>query len=283
MAMRISAVLIIIVLLAAGCKNGKVNKQEEPVAKVFKSYLYPSELKDAFPNGINSNDSLAIVKDYIDKWIRSQLLLNKAEQNLTDSEKDVESQIESYKSSLLIYIYEQSFLRQNLDTVVTDKEIEDYYNENQSNFILDEPLVKALFIKIPLAAPELFNVRQWYRSDDPEIINNLEAYCFKNATVYDHFNEEWISLYEVFSLIPASNNLSENALLDRKYLETRDDSYYYFLRIYEAVEQGLVSPLEVVTSDINYIILNKRKIKLINELETSIYSDAQNRKYFTIY
>ena len=75
-------------------------------------------------------------KDFIEKWVRNQLLLNKAEINLTDEEKNVEQQIENYRSSLLIYAYEQSYLRQNLDTVVTDKEIEDYYKENQSNFIL---------------------------------------------------------------------------------------------------------------------------------------------------
>ena len=50
----------------------------------------------------------------------TSLLLNKAELNLTDEEKNVEQQIENYRSSLLIYAYEQSYIRQHLDTVVTD-------------------------------------------------------------------------------------------------------------------------------------------------------------------
>ena len=59
--------------------------------------------------------------------------------------------------------------------------------------------------------------------------------------------------------------------------------YYYFLNAKEIAPEGTVSPLEIVKNDIQSIILNKRKIKLINELESSIYSDAQNREHFTIY
>ena len=101
------------------------------------------------PVGISSTDSASVVKDFIEKWIRNQLLLNKAEINLTEGEKDVQAQIENYRSSLLIYAYQQSYLRQELDTLVGDQEIENYYKENQSNFVLGEPLMKGLFIKLP--------------------------------------------------------------------------------------------------------------------------------------
>jgi hypothetical protein len=280
--MRILIIPVILVFIA-GCSKNTERKQENPIARVFNSYLYSSDLKDVTRKGISKADSVAVIKDYIEKWIRSQLLLNKAEVNLTESEKDVELQIESYRSSLLIYAYQQSYLRQNLDTVVSDKEIDDYYNENQSNFILDESLVKALFIKIPVVAPDIYKLRQWYKSDDAESVKNLEAYCFSHAAAYDRFNESWIKFSEVLRMMPSVNNYSESGILFRKFLETRDEKYYYFLRINESAAQGTVSPLEVVRNDIYYIILNKRKIKLINELESSIYSDAQNRKYFTIY
>lgn len=269
--------------LLSGCNSSSVNKNEKPVARVFNDYLYSSDLKGVTPAGISVSDSTALTKDFIEKWVRSQLLLNKAEINLTEEEKDVELQIKNYRSSLLIYAYQQSYLRQNLDTVVSAGEIEDYYNENKSNFVLGEPLMKGLYIKIPANAPEIYKLRQWYRADDTESIKNLEGYCFKYATVYDHFNESWVNLNEVLRMMPAVGTDYEATLRYRKYLEVKDKDFIYFVNVKEILQEGTVSPLELVKNDIHYIILNKRKVKLINELETSVYSDAQNRENFTIY
>jgi hypothetical protein len=166
---------------------------------------------------------------------------------------------------------------------VTNEEVEKYYRENQSNFILNESLMKGIFIKVPIKAPEIYKVRQWVRSDNPENIKNLEGYCFRFASVYDHFNDGWVKMNQILPMIPAVSGNSESAILSRKYIETRDSSFYYFLSAKEIVASGTVSPLEIVKNDIQSIILNKRKIKLINELESNIYSDAQNREHFNIY
>jgi len=266
-----------------GCTAKEVKVPEKPLARVLDRYLYNSDIVGVIPPGMPTDDSAAIARDFIEKWVRSQLILNKAELNLTDEEKNVEQQIDNYRSSLLIYAYEQSYLRQNLDTAVSDKEIENYYRENQSNFILNEPLMKGLFIKVPLKSPEIYKVRQWYRSDNPDHIKNLEGYCFKYATVYEHFNELWVSVNEVLPRIPAFYGNSESAVLSRRYIETRDTAFYYFLSAKEVAASGTVSPLETVKNNIHSIILNKRKIRLINELESEIFADAQNREHFTIY
>ena len=266
-----------------GCAGKDEAITEKPLARVMDRYIYRSDIAGIIPTGLPADDSIAIVRDFVEKWVRNQLILSKAELNLTDEEKDVEQQIDNYRTSLLIYAYEQSYLRQNLDTVVTDKEVEKYYKENQSNFILNESLLKGIFMKIPVNAPNIFKVRQWYRSDNPEYIKNLEGYCFKHASVYDHFNDGWVKMNEILPMIPAFYGNSESAVLSRRYIETRDSAYFYFLSAKEVIASGTVSPLEIVKNDIQNIILNKRKIKLINELEAGIYTDAQNREHFTIY
>ncbi|HLO57363.1 MAG TPA: hypothetical protein VK179_01345 [Bacteroidales bacterium] len=264
------------------CNKGKINNSEKPLAKVYDRYLYPSELKGVIPVGISAQDSIAMSKDFIEKWVRNQILLNTAEMNLTDKEKDVENQIDNYKSSLLIYAYEQRYLQQKLDTVVSDSTILAYYKENQPNFILGETLVKGLFIKLSVKAPELYKVRQWYRSEKPEDLNNLEGYCFNNALVYNHFNDGWVNVNEILRMIPSGSTMV-NSLLSRKYLETSDKDHFYFISLKEIAPEGTVSPFELVKNNIYSIILNKRKVTLINELESGILSDAQNREKFTIY
>lgn len=275
-------VFLLVLLALTGCGRKEVSPAK-PLARVYDKYLYKSDLQGVVPQGLKGEDSAKVVKDYIEKWIRNRLLESKAEQNLTDAEKNVEQQIESYRSSLLIYTYQQSYIRQKLDTVVTDQEVEAYYKDNQPNFILNAPLMKGVFIKLPVSAPDIDKVRQWYRSENPENIRNLEGYCFKYAKAYDHFNDRWIRVSEVLPMIPSAEGGPEQGLMSRHYIETRDKEFLYFLNAKEIIPAGTVSPLETVKKDIHSIILNKRKIKLINELELNIYNDAQNREQFTIY
>jgi len=280
--MKYLSILIVLSVLMS-CSKRPESKNERPLARVYNNYLYPSDLKEVIPVGIAASDSVSVVRDFIEKWIRNQLLLNKAEINLSDAEKDVRLQMESYRSSLLIYAYQQSYLRQKLDTVVTDKEIEDYYKQNSSNFILNGAMFKGIFVKVPVTAPEIWKLRQWCRSDDPESVKNLEGYCFEHAAAYNDFGEDWVKLNDILLMLPASGSNYEATVKSRKFLETRDNLYYYFVTAKEIALEGTVSPFELVKNDIHYIILNKRKIMLINDLEMSIYSDAQNHEYFTIY
>lgn len=277
------AVVPVLLILLFSCEQKVRQSTEKPIARVLNKELYASDIKDIFPEGVTHEDSIQIAKNYIEKWIRRQLLLNKAELNLTESEKDVKEQIDNYRSSLLIYKYEQSLLRQKLDTVINFQEIEEYYNNNQSNFMLNKNLVKALYIKIKRSSPELWKLRQWYRQDDSESIKNLEAYCFKYADYYDYFNDQWVDFSALVDKVPLQIGNPENYLRYRQYIEAYDSTHNYFIRIFKVALKGEPSPLELVKDDIEKIILNKRKIELLATLEEDIYNDALKRGLFTIY
>jgi hypothetical protein len=278
---RIAYLVLFFVILS--CKTDIRLTEEKPVARVLDKTLSAADMKGIFPEGVSAEDSVQIARNFIEKWVRKQLLLNKAELNLTEDEKDVSEQIENYRSSLLIYKYEQSLLKQKLDTTISDKEIEEYYNQNVSNFLLNRDIVKSIYIKVPRSAPEIYKLRQWYRSDDPESVNNLEAYCFQHAETYDFFNESWVDFSGLLDKIPVQIGNPGNFLHYRQTIEASDSVSYYFVRIYNFALSGDPSPLELVKNDIEKIILNKRKIRLLNDLETSIYNDAQNRGQFTLY
>jgi len=256
---------------------------EKPLVRVFDRYLYPSNLKDIIPANISPSDSSILVNDYIDKWIRKQLLLRRAELNLTDDEKNVDKQLENYRSSLLIFKYEQSLIKQKLDTLVSLEEIEKYYSENPANFLLSNNIVKAIFLKVPRNAPDLGNLRRWYRADTDDNLKKLEAYAFQYAEVYDYFNDDWVDFSEIEKNLPYRIDNSQNLLRYRKYYEVKDSTYHYLLNIKDYKLLGSVAPLSYVIGDIRTIIMNKRKIQLVNRLESNIYNDALNRGYFTIY
>jgi hypothetical protein len=278
---NISFALTIVFL--SGCSEKSDVSRRVQVAKVFDTYLYLDDLTGLIPAGLSPGDSTAAAKDYIEKWVRNQLILNKAELNLTEQEKDVDQLIENYRTSLLVYTYEQSYVREKLDTSVTPEEIKSYLDENSSNFILGEPVIKGMYIKVPANAPEIWKLRQWCASGIKDNAASIETYCYQNAEKYDYFNQGWINLSEAIKLFPENYSVQESSLRYRHYLEAQDSSVYYFLVVSEYALGGDISPLDLVENDIKTIIINKRKINLLTELEASIYEDGLNRNYFTIY
>jgi len=275
--------LILFLSILIGCQKFESRKTEKPLARVGQTYLYPSDITGIFQANLSQNDSLLILNNFIDKWIKKQLLMQKAELNLTEEQKDVHNQIEEYRSSLLIFKYEQSLILQKLDTVITQAEIEEYYNENPSNFILDMNLVKALFIKLPRNAPNLETFRKLYGSEKEEDIQQLENYCYQYAAKYDFFNDAWINFTRIQSELPQTVWSPERSLSWTRKIEQKDSVYNYFVYIRDHRLEGEPVPIEYVGDKIESIILNKRKVRFITEMENDIYNDGMSKGEFSIY
>jgi hypothetical protein len=276
-------VLMGLCLLALSCKQLETRSRERPLAQVFDRNLYLSDISEIFPGNVSPEDSIMILQTYVDKWVRKQLILQKAELNLTEEQKDVRQQIEEYRSSLLIYKYEQNLILQKLDTLISEEEIATYYAENPSNFNLDRHIVKALFIQLPLDAPELWRVRQWYRSEREEDFRELERYCYQYGVKYDYFEDRWIPFNTVTRALPNEIRNPESFLRWNRYIEQQDSAYRYMVHLREYNLAGTVAPLPFVEKKIRSIILNKRKVQFVRDLENNIYKDALNKGSFTIY
>jgi hypothetical protein len=275
--------LIAFVVLFVACTKSSNNKSDLVVARVYDKNLYSSQIMNIVPKGLPGVDSANIVKDHIDKWVRKELLMHQAEQYLSQEEKNVEQQIDDYRSSLLIFKYEQNFIKQKLDTFISDNEIQEYYLNHSSNFILNSPLIKGLYIEVAKKAPDIAKIRKIYRSDKAEDVSELESYCYNYASKYDYFDENWIYFNKIYNNMPETNLQPENILQSRKYFETEDSTYYYFVKISDFKLAGEVAPLELIKEDIKSILLNKKKIQLVNELESNIYNDAFNHGKFNVY
>lgn len=275
--------VLLLSVLNFSCTKLEKRISEQPIARVQDKVLLPSDIVGIVPAGLSEKDSLLILTSFTEKWIKKQLILQKAELNLTEVQKDVSRQIEEYRSSLLIFKYEQNLIKQKLDTIIYPEEIENYYTENSSNFILDNIIVKALFIKLPYDAPNLERIRAIYRLEDEESVQQLESYCYQYAVKYDYFNENWIMLNNILQELPDAPENPEWRLKYYDYIEQQDSLYRYFVHIRYYRLDSEVAPLEYVEDNIRSIILNKRKLKFIQNLENNIYNDALNKGQFIIY
>lgn len=267
----------------SGCALIDGNNHEEPVARVFEKYLYPSDLGDAIPAGTSSSDSVILAKRFIDTWIRDQLMLHRAEQALTEEQMDFEKQLAEYHKSLLIFSYRQKLLQQKMDTVVTATEIDSFYHQNLNNFILGEDVIKGTFIKVPLSAPRLDELRVWSRSNGEDDLISMEKYCISYAEKYSDFNNTWVYFSSIKSQLPMRITQPSRYLRYNKNIETTDSMFSYLLHISDHLPEGEIAPIEMVSEDITNIILNKRKIEFFLDLEKRVYNDGVTRNQFEIY
>ncbi|MDR1672923.1 MAG: hypothetical protein LBS09_05635 [Bacteroidales bacterium] len=256
-------------------------QSDKIVATVFNKTLRFSDIKHIFPKEATKDDSATLAKMYIDKWIETQLLLNKAELNLTKEQLDISKEMETYRTSLLIYKYEDLMLHEKLDTVVFGEEIRQYYDNYSANFIMDEYAVQALLLRLSVNAPNLGNVKRWSASSKEEDMRNLTEYCAAHAVVFENFNDEWVMWQDVAKKLPQQAEYGKIPVNNR--LEIQDGQTLYLLHIKERKSPGDIAPQALVVEKIKNIILNKRKVSFITNLEQKIYNDALSKNQFKIY
>jgi len=276
--------VIMLIILLSSCLGIEPNKQENPLARVEDMYFYPSDLPNIFHGAISAEDSAEIAKTYIHKWIKNKLLLQKAELNIPiKKQRIVLKRLEDTRASLMIYEYQRQIINQKLDTIISQNEINEFYNQHFNNFFLDQNIIKTLFVQLPINSPNIPNVRQWYRSNNSEDLTKLEGYCYQYATKYDYFNENWIPFDLLLNIIPVSVSNQQSYLKYNQYIEASDSLYLYFANIRDFRVEGSNAPVEYINDNIKSIILNNRKIKFLKEIENNIYYDGLSRNKFEIY
>ena len=255
---------------------------ENPLARVKDMYLYPEDLENLYNPEMNANDSARIRANYIHNWINEMLLLDKAELNLKESQKDFQKQMESYRNSLLIYEYEKKIIEQSLDTQVTQSEIQEYYEANLQNFTLKDDVVLAQYSKIPSEAPKLQEARRWYKSDKTEDKNAYVDYCLQFASIFQQ-EKSWMYLNDFVELVPLQLSIASGQLKNNSYLELSDSTAVYFIQIGDFKIKNSPTPLSMEKKRIASIILNQRKLSLIKKMKSDLYNRALVKKDFELY
>jgi hypothetical protein len=271
-------------LVASGCSTRRNNEKRLPVAEAGKVVLYYDQIPSQVRESITADDSAGVIRNYINRWARKELMFQKAEQNLPDELKNqIEDQINETRMSLVVYEYQRQMLLARMDTTITEDELEGYYRENEKRFILTSNIVKALFIKVPVETPNLYKIRSLSRSDKQKDFQELESLCYQFAEKFDDFDEKWVTM-DRLSLELNKNISDQEAFLRRyKYYETSDSSSVYLVTINEYRLRGTLSPIEYVRDDVKRMIWNNRRIAFIQSVENGIYDEAVKENSLKIY
>ena len=272
----------IIALSGYACGYFGSDKDERPLARVKDKFLYASDIPNLTGKRTTPEDSQVVVTSYVNNWITEMLLLDKAELNLREEQKDFEKQLESYRNSLLIYEYEKKIIQQNLDTNVTLEEIEDYYITNQQNFTLKEDLIKVTYARISKHAPNIDKIRQIYGSEDEGKRFEFIDYCHQFALLF-YDDNDWIFTDELVHNVPLKVNDTQSFIRNHSHFEIQDSVSYYFVNIKDIKTKDSTSPLSFEKRRIKNIIINQRKLSLLKKMKMDLYNKALAKKDFEIY
>lgn len=278
--------LIYPVVLITGCKLFSSKTGGQIIAECYGQYLYEDDMEGIVLPGTSANDSIDVTKQFINNWIMQQIMLHQAEKNLAEPQKDFQDQIEAYRNSLIIYAYESELIRQKLDTTITMAQIEEFYNSNQNDFQLRENIVKVRYVKIPKVSekPELIKkVTKLLKSDDEEEMDKLFALCQKSMLICFTDDESWIRFDDLLREIPINTDDQGAFLRERKFYETSDSLYVYLVNFMDYKTKEGVSPLSFEVENIRNLILNRRKIELMDRMQREVFQEALIKKEFTIY
>lgn len=261
----------------------KAKNTGKAIARVNDKYLYAEDIVEVIPEGTNTNDSIEITTAYINNWVRQELLLKQAEDNLDETNRDFTEQIEQYRNSLIIYAYESELVKQKLDTVVPLSEIEAYYKENQTNFRLRENIVLASYVILDKNSPVTSKVKSLLVSNRDADKEKLQTLCQENGIEFLINDGTWMSFADLDRKIPLTVDDQEEFLQKNKYFEVKDSTTNYYVSISAYKSKESSSPLNFEIENIRIILLNKRKAALLQRMEDDLISDAVKKKKYEIF
>jgi hypothetical protein len=267
-------IYILLLLVLSSCQLGENETKGSKIASVNNKYLYQSNLTSIIPHGLNKEDSISFLNQYVLNWIKDQLVLQKAEELLPEKTKNVAEKLEEYRISLLSYEYEEIYIKQRLDTLISKSEINKYYNQHKDDFILKDYLVKCLLIKCNHDNPEINEVKKSYLLKNEEDETYLRTFAQKfNAEIYFN-NDEWIYFDELIKKVPIEDYNKRKFIIKKKKLFFEENETLYFVNIYDYKLKDDVSPLSFEKEKIKSIILNIRMNELRKKLRLDLYEDA---------
>ncbi len=279
-------IVILISVIMASCQLFESKSDARVVARVHDAFLYEDQLKDFnIPLGLTEKDSVALLTEYIDDWATKQLLLYESKQNMTQKKQaKYDKFVEDYKIDLFVSDYENGYVQKKLNTVISDLEIDQYYQKHQQSFLLKEDLVKVRYIHLPLSYTNTSATKKLFTRFKVEDQIELKKIQLGFKKVDLNLENSWSTFDELLTAVPSISNFKKSSLLiPNKFFQYKDTNGKYLMKFEDVLLIGQPAPVTYVKETIKQIILNKRKLQLKKQLEKEIVKDALQTKDYTIF
>ncbi len=267
-----------LLLIAFSCK--KEEKIENAVARVGDKYLFEEDIAIRIPDNLSKEDSLLFRSNLINKWATEELLLKKAKLNIEDKNNDIKQLVETYEKELFIDKYKQAVLQQELDTIIEDRDIDNYYEKNKEIYKLNEKLIQLKYIHFNVGLNDKDEIIKLFKSNTTKDIDTL----IKRELEFNSYNFNdsiWVNFKQVERKLPIFKEIDK--LKKNKFIQKEDSLGVYLFAVKNILYRNDIAPKSYVVPTIKQMILHKRKLDLIKKIEQTLVNDAISKKQFEQY
>ena len=271
-------------LMVCSCNYFKPEKKAQSIARVGKSYLYKSDIATLVPAGTTKEDSLLLVRDFINRWASQKLLIEAAERNLSDAKKsEYNKLIKQYKIDLYTKAYIEEVVKRTVDTVVSQEELKKYYEENKENFRTNGTLVRLRYINLSKNNPRFETIRSKFFDYSKKDKKFWETYALQ-CNSFAMNDSVWVDMSQVYTKLPfiTPDNRDELVIVGKR-IEKIVNNNVYLVKITNVIDKNQISPFEFSKPTLKEVLLNKRKLELIKKFEKDITNDAIKNNDYEIY
>ena len=258
--------------------------QDPIVARVGSHYLYASELSAQLMPQLSEEDSTLLAQNIINTWAKDQLLYDQALLNLDQpTQTKLNDLVERYRLDLWARSYKESVVKSMVDTEVSSKELEEYYQQNLNSFILKEDVIQLRYIILPADNIDLELIQerfQRFNLEDRAFLDSL-SYQFSD---YELDESRWISrraFERKFGKV--AKDPFENYLKKSQFFLFDNAIEVYLLQVNDFKYHNEIAPLAMVRNTVEKIVFNRKKLKFIKEFDQEILQDAIQTNKFEIY
>lgn len=289
-------ILVLSLTLCAGCGQTTFTTSgfgEDVVAEAYGEVLTWDSLAQRVPDALSLEDSAAFAERLIDRWMREQVMLAQADAQLKEERTSLNAALEAYRKSLLINTYETRYVESRLDTDVDDREVLAYYKDHPELFTLHDHAVRVLYMHLPdpessaiaLGAPwtkrdtrawdkEVDQLKAWLTAADSVSIPLLERWCMEHGAVHHVDHEAWWRIAELLDEVPLSLYRVEDQIQRTSPLTFTAEGRVYFVRFLEHGLKGKVAPLDVARDQIEELVLQGRRQRMLDALRDTLFQQA---------
>lgn len=276
-----TAVLVAVCSLSCTAPEDNTDK---PIARAYDEVLHWSDLRKVVPMDASPEDSAVLAQRYIESWMQQEVYMHMAESNLSADRLDLEEQLEKYRRDLVIFNYEQALVDQKLDVNVSEEDIVSYYEGHRSNFELKDNIVRARWFKVNEPDKRVIRkMEERFLSGDSEKLHELELWLARSGVTITDRSTSWTPYSQLLAEVPLAQAEADALLKANGSKVLKEGSAAWFVEIIDHRGRNSVSPLDLVRQDIRSILLNQRKLQLIEGMRKNVYKQALDNKDVEIY
>lgn len=228
----------------------------------------------------NKSELRTFVKD----WCNIELYRQELKTKYPKEWKLVELRSNAYSGDLAQYYLEELRVRKSLDTVVTNEELQTYYDAHLEEFLLNDYIVKALYLKIPKELDfKEEDVHVNYLLKNDKDLAEINSYAKLYAQNYYFDDSAWIYFDDLAKDIPLSKYNVDNIVLNRTKTYFSDDNHWYFLNIIDYKLKDEAPPLEFLKDRIRSIIVSQRLNDIREKNEAKLLKELKKKHEINIH